>query len=170
AEGDPKKPLPALEVVAADLSTGSGRVVGHLDFADDDDPSRLNVSASGQSAAVLLAKSNQTVAIDLSAPASPRLISRSKPSGADLPYVSYSPQADWIMMPVASQSDAIAIESPGPSERETGNETPHADRARYVACTRSRDSVLEVFQTEPFYSLGRIPLMGPLNLSRARPT
>jgi hypothetical protein len=74
------------------------------------------------------------------------------------------------MMPVASQSEAIAIDVPAPSERTTPSELPQADRARYIACTRSRDSVLEIFQTEPFYSLGRIPLMGPLNLSRARPT
>jgi hypothetical protein len=75
------------------------------------------------------------------------------------------------MMPVASQSEAIAIESPGTSpEPEIGNEPSRAGRAPYLACTRSRDSVLELFQTEPLYSLGRFPLMGPLNLSRARPT
>jgi glycerol-3-phosphate acyltransferase PlsY len=171
AEGDQKKPLPALEIVAADLSAGSGRVVGHVEFDADDDPARLNLSASGQSAAVLLAKTNQTLAIDLSAPESPLLIGRSKPSGADLPYISYSPGADWIMMPVASQSEAIAIESPhAPQDRARGTEPSPAGPARYVAYTRSRDSVLEVFQTEPFYSLGRIPLMGPLNLSRARPS
>jgi glycerol-3-phosphate acyltransferase PlsY len=171
AEGDPKKPLPALEIVAADLNAGSGRVVGRVEFNDGDDPARLNVSASGQSAAVLLAKSNQTIAIDVSTRENPRLIGRLKPTGADLPYISYSPDADWIMMPVATQSEAIALDSPRPVKpRATAAKPAPADRARYVAYTRGRDSVLEVFQAEPLYSLGRIPLMGPLNLSRARPS
>jgi hypothetical protein len=75
------------------------------------------------------------------------------------------------MMPVASQSEAIAIDSPGtPAGPVIGNEPLQEGRARYLACTRSRDSVLELFQTQPLHSLGRIPLMGPLNLSRARPT
>jgi len=171
AEGDPKKPSPAFEIVAPDLNAGSGRVVGRLEFDEADDPTRLALSASGRSAAILLAKTNQTVAIDLSEPASPRLIGRTKSSGTELPYVSYSPDADWIMMPVASQSEAIVIESPQ-TEREpaTGAGISPAGRARFLACTRHRDSVLELFQTTPFYSLGRIPLMGPFNLGRTRPT
>jgi len=171
AEGDPKKPLPALEIVAADLNAGPSRLVGRLEFNEADGPMRMTLSASGRNAAVLLAKTNQTVAIDLSEPASPRLIGRTRPSGADVPYVSHSPDADWIMMPVASQSEAVAIESPQTeSQPATGNESAPAGHALYLACTRQRDSVLELCQTEPFYSLGRIPLMGPLNLGRTRPT
>src|SRR5207249_1443485 len=112
-----------------------------------------------------------TVAIDISAPDSPRLIGRTRPSGADLPYVSQSPDADWIVMPVASPSEAIAIESLEPAKRASAaNLTAPAGRAEYLACTRHRDSVLELFQTAPFLSLGRLPLMGPLNLGRTRPT
>jgi len=171
AEGDPRKPLPALEIVAADLHSGSSRLVGRLEFGEADDPMRMTLSASGRNVAVLLAKTNQTVAIDLSAPATPRLIGRTKPSGADAPYVSHSPDADWIMMPVASQSEALVIESPQTeSKPATGNESSPAGRALYLACTRHQDSVLELCQTEPFYSLGRIPLVGPLNLGRTRPT
>jgi len=171
AEGDPKKPLPALEIVRADLDAGSSRVVGRLEFDDADDPMKLTISASGQNAAVLLAKTNQTVAIDLSAPESPRLIGRTRPSGADLPYVSHSSDADWIMMPVASPCEAIAIESPRTARgATTANLAAAAGGRQYVACTRHRDSVLELFQTVPFHSLGRLPLMGPLNLGRTRPT
>jgi hypothetical protein len=147
------------------LSAGSSRVIGHLEFDSADDPTRLSLSASGKNAAVLLAKTNQTLAIDVSAPASPRLIGRTRPSGADVPYVSYSPEDDWIMMPVPSQSEAIAIESP-----RTEQEPATGRASLYLACARNRDSALELFQTKPFFSLGRIPLMGPLNLTRTRPT
>ena len=112
AEGDPKKPLPALEIVAFDLKTESSRVVGRITFDATDDPCRLSLSASGRCAAVLLTRTNQTLAIDLSVPESPQVIGRTKSTGSDTPYVSYSPDSDWIMMPVASQSEGIAIRSP----------------------------------------------------------
>ena len=40
-EGDPKKPLPALEVVAIDSEASSGRLVGRLDFDASDDLDRF---------------------------------------------------------------------------------------------------------------------------------
>ena len=100
------------------------------------------------------------------------MIGRTKSTGSDTPYVSYSPDSDWIMMPVASQSEGIAIRSPrsrpGRSIGElTSGPIHHVD---YLVCTRHRDSVLELFQTEPRQSLGRLPLKGPLNLGRTRPT
>ena len=48
AEGDPKKPLPALEVVLPDFSAGTSRMVGRLVFDATDDPARLSLSASGR--------------------------------------------------------------------------------------------------------------------------
>ncbi len=171
AEGDPKKPLPALEIVRAGPGAASGHVVGRIDFDAADDPMKLTLSATGRNAAVLLAKTNQTVAIDLSTPESPRLIGRIRPSGADLPYVSQSPDADWILMPATSPSEAIAIESPQPAKGPVAaNPMAPAGCVLYLACTRHRDSVLELFQAAPFQSLGRLPLMGPLNLGRTRPT
>jgi glycerol-3-phosphate acyltransferase PlsY len=171
AEGDAKKPLPALDVVAVDLKTEASRFVGRITFDPTEDPCRLSLSASGHCAAVLLDKTNETLAIDLTAPDSPRLIGRTKPSGADSPYVSYSPDSDWIMMPVASQSEGIAIAPPGGGKEEPsdGASTPR-QHMPYLVCTRHRDSVLELFQTEPRCSLGRLPLRGPLNLGRTRPT
>jgi glycerol-3-phosphate acyltransferase PlsY len=75
------------------------------------------------------------------------------------------------MMPVASQSEGIAIKAPrrGQTAVGEGDSTPpyHVD---YLVCTRHHDSVLELFQTEPRQSLGRLPLKGPLNLGRTRPT
>jgi glycerol-3-phosphate acyltransferase PlsY len=173
AEGDPKKPSPALEVVAVDLGAGSGRTVGRLEFDEADDPARLSLSASGRNAAVLLAKTNQTLAIDFPETTSPRLIGRTKPSGVEVPYISYSRDADWIIMPVASQSDAVVIDSPE-AEREPASRKPgvSSGAGRVLACTRQRDSVLELIQTAPGYSyaLGHIPLTGPFNLGRTRPT
>jgi glycerol-3-phosphate acyltransferase PlsY len=168
AEGDEKKPLPALEAVAVEAATASCRTVGRINFAANEDPCRLSLSASGRCAAVLLSKTNETIAIDLATPKSPRLIGRTKPAGADTPYVSYSPDSDWILMPVASQSEGIAIAAPhGSRQPSAAAPLEHVD---YLVCTRHRDSVLELFQTEPRSSLGRLPLRGPLNLSRTRPT
>ena len=91
AEGDPQKPLPALEVVAFDFEAESSRVVGRITFDATDDPCRLSLSASGRCAAVLLTRTNQTLALDISVPESPHVIGRSKSTGSDTPYVSYSP-------------------------------------------------------------------------------
>jgi glycerol-3-phosphate acyltransferase PlsY len=171
AEGDPKKPMPALEVIAVDFKSGTDQVVGRVTFLANDDPCRLAVSAEGRCAAVLLTRTNQTLAIDLADPASPKVVGRIKPQGSLEPYVSYSPDADWIMMPVASQSEGIAIKSPrGPGEVITDQDGARMFHVDYLVCTRHQDSVLELFQTEPRTLLGRLPLKGPLNLGRTRPT
>jgi hypothetical protein len=73
-------------------------------------------------------------------------------------------------MPVASQSEGIAIRSPRSDRGEIGLETTPLVHVDYLICTRHQDSVLELFQTEPRQSLGRLPLKGPLNLGRTRPT
>jgi glycerol-3-phosphate acyltransferase PlsY len=171
AEGDPKKPLPALEIVSPDLAAGTSRVLGRVNLDAAQDPARLALSASGRFAAVLLAKTNHTVAIDLSVPAAPSVIGTTKPSAGDVPYVSYSEDADWILMPVASQSEAVAIRAPD-DESFTSSSLAAAPvrSALYLACARHHDSVLELFQTTPLHSLGRLPIMGPFNLGRTRPT
>ena len=79
SEGDQKKPLPALEVVAIDEAGASARSVGRLLLDPSDDPERLTLSASARYAAVFLAKSRQTVAVDLTIPESPGLIGRTRP-------------------------------------------------------------------------------------------
>jgi acyl-phosphate glycerol 3-phosphate acyltransferase len=171
AEGDSKKPAPSLEVIATDFQTNSHRVVGRLTFERDDDPERLSISASGQSAAVLMANSNQVVAIDLSTPESPKLIGRTEPTEADTPYVSYASDSEWIMMPVAAPSEAVAIDLvQSQRDAQSGGKAKPITHADFVACTRQKDSVLELFQSVPRRSLGRLPLRGPLNLSRTRPT
>ena len=171
AEGDPKKPMPAMETFEVDLASGEGRIVSRANFDPRDDPARLALSATGKCAAVLLAKTNQTVAFDLSTPEVPRLVGRTKPSSAEVPYVSTSADSDWIMMPVASPSEAIAIETPGEnSGTPNGSATSKIQRPDYVICTRHRDSVVELIQNSPLRALGRLPLTGPLNIGRTRPT
>ena len=90
AEGDPKKPLPALETLALDLPAGAGHTLRRIEFDARDDPARLVLSASGKFAAVLMAKTNQTVGFDISIPEDPHLVGRTKPSAAEVPYVSHS--------------------------------------------------------------------------------
>ena len=171
AEGDEKKPMPALDVVAIDREGGSSHSVSRINFDPADDPERLTLSASGRFAAVFLAKSKQTAAVDLSIPEAPRLIGRTRTVTADAPYLSASPDEDWIMMPGAAEGDTIAIELPGatisPSRRDK-DAPPH--RADYLISTRQSESVLEVLQTAPQHCLGRFPLLGPFNLGRTRPT
>jgi acyl-phosphate glycerol 3-phosphate acyltransferase len=170
-EGGPKKPLPALEVVALDPEASSARSVGRLEFDANDDLDRLVLAASARAAVVLLPRSRQTAAIDLTAPESPRLIERLPVGPSDAPYISCSPDADWIMMPVISHCRAVAIERPrnlddagGHTYRSTGI------RPDYLICARQDESTLEVVQTSPRSSLGRLPLRGSFNLGRTRPT
>ena len=122
-------------------------------------------------AAVLLAKTNQTVAIDLSDPRVPRLIGRIKPPDADVPYVSYSPDSDWIMMPVASPSEGDRHRvAPQPADRRSGRSNrPALRHVQYLVCTRHRIPCSSCFKPAT-PSLGRLPLTGPLNLGRTRPT
>ncbi len=171
AEGDPKRPLPALEAVSLDLVAGAGHPLRRIEFNARDDPQRLALSASGKYVAVLMAKTNQTVGFDVSVPENPHLVGRTKPSAAEVPYISHSPDSDWIMMPVASPSEAIAIPSPtSPPDALPGRADGTIPRPDYVVCTRHRDSIVEVVQNSPFHSLGSVPLTGPLNIGRTRPT
>ena len=170
AEGDPKKPMPALETFELDLAAGSGRVRRRVEFDRRDDPARLTLSATGRFAAVLMAKTNQIVGFDISAPERPHLVGRTRPSTADVPYVSPSPDSDWIMMPVASPSEAIAIPSPLKGRHGSSTAAESIPSPDFVVSARHRDSVVELVQNTPFRPLGRLPLTGPLNLGRTRPT
>jgi glycerol-3-phosphate acyltransferase PlsY len=169
-EGDPKKPLPALEVLSLDTDGSPRRVVARLDFDPDDDPDRLVLSAKAEAAVVSLPRSNQTASIDLTDTKSPRFLARGRLSSSPLPYVSHSAGSDWIMMPVASNCAAVAIERPG--ERVTAaeaGEAPPIHQPDYLICALQDESVLEILQTSPRTSLGRLPVHGPFNLGRARP-
>jgi glycerol-3-phosphate acyltransferase PlsY len=165
SEGDQNKPLGALEVLEVDPETASAHSLGQVTFDAADDPERLTVSASSRYAAVLLAKSKRTVAVDASNPSAPRLIGRTRPAAGGAPYVSASEDADWIMMPGGSDGDTVALEAPG--SESARHEPPHPD---YLVTSRESESALEILQTKPQHEVGRFPLFGPFNLGRTRPT
>ena len=166
SEGDPAKPLGALEVLEVDAESAIGRSIGKVSFEANDDPERLTVSASSRYAAVFLAKSRRTVAVDVSNPSLPVVVGRTSPVTTGAPYVSSARDSDWIMMPAGSDGDTIAIEAPDTTPAETGH-LPHPD---YVVTSRASDSSLEILQTRPQHEVGRFPLLGPFNLGRTRPT
>jgi acyl-phosphate glycerol 3-phosphate acyltransferase len=171
AEGDEKKPYPGLDVVALHDDCSAGRSVGHVAFEVRDDPVRIALSASGKCAAVLLAKTNETLALDLASLQTPRVIGRTKPTAAEVPYLSASADHDWILMPVPSQAEALVIKPPLAGTSLAAEPGPSdSSKPEYLLCTRQRESVLELVKTTPLQTLGQIPLKGPLNLGRTRPS
>ena len=107
----------------------------------------------------------------LSTPDAPRLVGRIETLRVPrFPTSRMSADSDWIMMPVASPSEAIAIESPRKTAEAHAGTSLAIPRPDYVICTRHRESVVELLQNSPLYPLGRLPLTGPLNIGRTRPT
>ena len=168
AEGDKKKPLPGIDVfqVMPDSEGDSPRPIGHLSLEPRDDADRLFVSASGSRVLVTLPKAKQAVAIDLTDPEDPRPASRTELARADAPYVSFSPDGDWIIMPTAQESEAVAIQRSASSVDDSSG--PPA--VGYLVYTRPDDSAVELAQASPVQTLGQFPLKGPLNLGGTRPT
>jgi len=168
AEGDKKKPLPGIDVyqVTPAGESDSPRPLGHLSLQPEDDADRLLVSASGSQVLVTLPKAKQAVAIDLTDPEDPRPAGRTELARADAPYVSFSPDGDWIIMPTARESEAVAIQRPAsPVDDSSGLPV-----VGYLVYTRPDDSALELAQATPVQTLGQFPLKGPLNLGGTRPT
>jgi len=74
-------------------------------------------------------------------------------------------------MPVISHCAAVAIERPrNPDEPGDRPGRSTLTRADFLICARQDESTLEVLQTSPRCSLGRLPLRGSFNLGRTRPT
>ncbi len=155
AEGDAKKPVPALEI----YDIASGKSVGRLLFdKPGDDPARLTLSNTGQHAAVVLHGSGEVAALDLSDPVLPRLIGRSKLTDVPLPYASSRLNDDWIVMPVASGSEGLSFHARGLGD--------------CIASTLPNQSGLELKRTSEKYSvnLGQLTLRtGVFGLSKTRP-
>jgi glycerol-3-phosphate acyltransferase PlsY len=168
SEGDQQKPPPALEILEVDPQTADARMLGLATFPASDDPERLAISTSARYAAVFLAKSQRTVAVDVSDPSAPRVIGRTRPVLAGSPYLSVSEDSDWIMMPAGTETDTIALESPESRAKDRGSRTSHPE---YLVTTRENESALEILRTrEPRREVGRFPLFGPFNLGHTRPT
>jgi glycerol-3-phosphate acyltransferase PlsY len=155
-EGDADKPSPELTILPADFGPEPPAPVGRVTFEPGDDPERLSVSSEGTRALVTLAHSKESVAVDLADPAAPAVSGRVALPAEEFPYVSRSPDGDWIVMPTALESEAVAV--PGP----TSSASPD-----YLVLTRPDDSALEIVQATPRRTLGKFPVMGPLNLGGA---
>jgi glycerol-3-phosphate acyltransferase PlsY len=171
AEGDERKPLPALDVIAIDLGGASPRLLGRVAFDPSDDPQRLTLSAQGRFAAVFLAKSKRSAAVDLGNREAPCQIGTTRPVTALKPYLSASPDSEWIMMPVPSEGESVAVAGPGGAvTNRYGGETTPVSGADFVISTHPNESYIEIAQSTPRVIVGRFPLQGPLNLGRTRPT
>ena len=156
AEGDGKKPVPALDVYEVE----TGKSVGRLLFeTPGDDPARLILSNSGKHASVVLHGTNEVAAVDLSHPESPSLIGRSKLSDVARPYPSSRSQNDdWILMPVASGAEGLSFHARGLGD--------------CVASSLTNESGLEFVRTSASVTqnLGRLTLRtGLFGLSKTRP-
>jgi acyl-phosphate glycerol 3-phosphate acyltransferase len=171
SEGDEKKPLATLDVLDLDPETAASRLLGRVNFDASDDPERVTLSASSRYAAVLLAKSKRTAAVDVSDPTAPRLIGRTPAALTKAPYVSTSEDADWIMMPAGSEGNTIVLESPHTAATSRGAASqPGVMHPDYLVTTRENESALEILQMKPQHEVGRFPLLGPFNLGHTRPT
>ena len=166
AEGDKKKPLPGIDVfqVASETEADSQRPTGHLSLDPEDDADRLFVSASGSRALVTLPKTKEAVAIDLTDPENPRLRAATDLAQANAPYVSVSPDGDWMIMPT--------LEPRRPWQWATGfigrfNGSAGCRLPRLHPPRRFRPRA-RPGQSRP--DLGQFPLKGPMNLGGTRPT
>jgi len=142
------------------------KLTASLFRSPEDDADRLFVSASGSRVLVTLPRAKQAVAIDLTDPEDPRPAGRTELARAGAPYVSFSPDGDWIIMPTAQESEAVAIQRSASSVDDSSG--PPA--VGYLVYTRPDDSALELAQATPVQTLGQFPLKGPLNLGGTRPT
>ena len=159
-EGDAEKPLPELTILPTTFGAEPPAAVGRLEFEPGDDPDRLAISSLGTRALVTLARSARGVAIDLAEPAAPKIVGRLELGADEFPYVSESPDGDWIIMRTGRESEAVALPS--------GSNTVQAPGQ--LLYTRPDESSLNLDQLSPRRTLGRFPVMGPLNLGRTEPT
>ncbi len=166
AAGDTKKPLPSFEILEPVVGTEAVRVLGRVEWDGDLEPFRLVLSYDGSGALVVMSAAGVSLALDLTSLDTPRAIGRIPLGETETPRPSRSEHGDWIMVPVTAHSCAIALDLPdSPAVRSL-----ESARGDYVVCARERDSVLEVSRADPLAPLGRLPLWGPFNLGRTRPT
>ena len=163
-EGDPDKPAPELTILPADFGPDPPQPIGRIQFEPGDDPDRLTVSAQGTRALVTLDHSNRAIAVDLVQPDAPVVSGRTELAGDKLPYVSRSPDGDWLIMRTAFDFEAVAVASP---LSKTTDQTVSPD---YLIFTRPDVSALEIVQVKPARTLGLFPVKGPFNLGGTETT
>ena len=153
AEGGPERGEPALAVYELGATP---KPPGRVTFdGSKDNPVRLTLSETGRCAVVALAGSKVAAAIDLGDPANPQIIGRSPMPEGGSPYPSHTGD-DTILMPVANESEAVAI--------------PLSGFGECVAMTLPQGSGIGLIQRGGA-TLGKLRLRtGALNLGTTRPT
>lgn len=159
-EGDDEKPLPALTVLPTTFGAEAPAPVGRLEFEPDDDPDRLTLSSMGTRALVTMARSERGAAIDLAEPDAPKIVGRLELAADEFPYVSGSPDGDWMIMRTGLEVEAVALSSGSGDDAAPG----------HLLFTRPDESSLDLVQLAPRRTLGRFPVMRPLNLGRTEPS
>jgi glycerol-3-phosphate acyltransferase PlsY len=162
AEGESNRPPPSLEIFELSSDPALPARIASLPFEQPgEDPARLTLSRTGQAAVVTIRGTNMSASIDLTDPTSPRLLGRFPLPALEVDYLSYDSTAsstDEILMPVASEQDAVlfrpAAEIPG----------------EWVLSAREADSAVWVYPTRDRRALGRLPLRGAMNFGEVRPT
>ncbi len=153
AEGSPDRLAPALTVYALD----DAKELGRIEFTKlTDDPTRLSLSTTGQSAVVTLAHSQETAAVDLADPTQPRLIGRRTLDAVDRPYRSRG-EGDAILMPSSDGREALLLNI--------------GDAGTCVASLPPRGSGVEFLPADRRGKISLLPLhSGAFGLGSTRPT
>ncbi|WP_422926544.1 glycerol-3-phosphate 1-O-acyltransferase PlsY [Singulisphaera sp. PoT] len=159
AEGDAKRPMPALEVF--NVEKERPKLVSRLEFdKSGDDPARFALSKSGLVGAVTLLGTNQLAAIDLTDLTRPKQVGRSDIQEDHVPRFS-TIDGDSILMGLGPETEATLVTSPVVHDFPSG----------WIACAMPNEASLILYEADTQKSLGSIPLRaGGLNLTRTRPT
>ncbi len=157
AEGDPKKPTPALDVYEIAAGSIGPKSLGRVAFEGPrDDPARITLSATGRCAVVTLLGADEAAAVDLFEPTRPHPVGRSRLARAEAPYPSRT-QDDTIVMPVASGRESLVFSLGGVGD--------------CVLSTLPQGSGLELHRVRNSRPLGRLTLHGgAFGLGTTRPT
>ncbi|MFO0888723.1 MAG: hypothetical protein U0790_06200 [Isosphaeraceae bacterium] len=165
AEGDARKPAPALEVFSLDGHDTGPTLLGRLEFDPEDDLDRLALSASGTRALAVLRRGGRALAIDVAEPEAPRLVGPVALNPTEAPHASLSDDGDWIVMPPSPEAEAVGL--PAPATRPG---VSPGGGVGYIAYLRPDDSALEIVQASPRLPVGQFPIRGPFNLGGTRPS
>lgn len=168
AEGETNRPAPAL--IVFDLSQGSPKSVGRVSFDDPkDDPERL-VLLPGHRAAVSLSGSNQVARLDVSDPASPRLVDRLNVPDRGLP-LALAVGGDGRLLvgdPDASAFWRLEGDRLVPVDVE-GGVADLIEAEGFVFATLPRGSGVAVVPSGEDSPVGTLSIRGTANLGTTRP-
>lgn len=168
AEGETNRPAPALTVFR--LADGAPQPIGHVAFeAPKDDPERLALLPGGR-AAVSLAGTNQVARLDLSDPASPKLVDRLDVPDGGLPLALAVGSNGRLLVgdPDASTFWRLEGDRLIPVDAD-GGVADLLEADGLVFATLPRGSGVAVFASDSDSPLGVLSIRGAANLGTTRP-